>query len=209
MWQELINNPVQAIVFLVGIIFAITIHEYAHARAATLFGDDTPRLMGRLNLNPASHLDPLGALLFVLVGFGWGRPVVYNPLRLKRHSDELWIALAGPLTNLVAALLLRLAIMGVALLFPGLPSSGVLFLQYVAVVAHVNVLLAAFNMLPIPPLDGSSIIAYFFPSYRGLAASQLGLLLLLLLIMPLGSTNLLGTIINPILNAFQFITLGL
>lgn len=207
MLSSLISNPSEAVVFLIGIIFALTIHEYAHAWAATKSGDDTPRLMGRLNLNPASHIDPLGGLMFILFGFGWGRPVVYNPLRLRHRYQELLIALAGPFTNLLAALVLRLVIMG--LLAANFTSvSAVTFLGYLEIVATVNVYLAAFNILPIPPLDGSSILAYFFPNYRGLFASQLGLMLIILLVLPFGGSNLLGAIITPILHLFQTITLG-
>ena len=207
MLSSLIANPLEVVVYLIGIVFALTIHEYAHAWAAVKSGDDTPRLMGRLNLNPLSHIDILGGLMFVLVGFGWGKPVMYNPMRLRYRRQELYIALAGPAANLVAALFLRLAIVG--LLALNLTSTqATTFLSFLNIVATVNVYLAAFNILPIPPLDGSSIIAYFFPSFRGFFASQIGLILLLLLILPTSGNSLLGAIMLPIISFFQKITLG-
>lgn len=207
MLSSLIANPLEVIVYLIGIVFALTIHEYAHAWAAVKSGDDTPRLMGRLNLNPLSHIDILGGLMFVLVGFGWGKPVMYNPMRLRYRRQELYIALAGPAANLVAALFLRLAIVG--LLALNLTSTqATTFLSFLNIVATVNVYLAAFNILPIPPLDGSSIIAYFLPSFRGFFASQIGLILLLLLILPTSGNSLLGAVMLPIISFFQKITLG-
>lgn len=208
MLTSLLSSPLEAIAYLIGIIFALTIHEYAHAWTAVRGGDDTPRLMGRLNLNPASHIDPLGGLMFILVGFGWGKPVLYNPLRLRHRFSELSIALAGPIANLLAALALRLAIIALAALHLSDTSQGLLFLQYLDLVATVNVYLAAFNMLPIPPLDGSNIVAYLWPPFRGLIASQVGLIIILLLIMPLGTGSALGTVMNPLIALFQRITLG-
>lgn len=207
MLSTLISNPLDAFVYLLGIVFALTVHEYSHAWVATRSGDDTPRLMGRLNLNPASHIDPLGGLMFILLGFGWGKPVVYNPLRLRRRVDELLIALAGPVANLLSALVIRLVIIGLlSLNFTG--EQSILFLRFLEIVATVNVYLAAFNLLPVPPLDGSSILAYFYPPFRGVFASQIGLMLILLLILPLGGQNLLGTIMNPLISLLQTLTLG-
>lgn len=207
MLSSLIANPVEAVVYLIGIVFALTIHEFAHAWAAVKSGDDTPRLMGRLSLNPASHIDMLGGLMFILVGFGWGKPVVYNPLRLRHRRQELYIALAGPAINLLAALLIRLLIIGILSL--NIASTPlVTFLGFLSIVATVNVYLAAFNILPIPPLDGSSIVAYFFPAFRGFFASQIGLILILLLIIPASGGSLLGSVMMPIITFFQTITLG-
>lgn len=208
MLTSILSNPLEAIVYLVGIIFALTIHEYAHAWTAVRSGDETPRLMGRLNLNPMSHIDLLGGLMFILVGFGWGKPVIYNPLRLRRRSDELVIALAGPISNLLAALALRLVLIALAATHLANSNQGLLFMQYLDLVATVNVYLAAFNMLPIPPLDGSNIVAHFWPAYRGLVASQVGLVIILLLILPLGTNSALGTVMNPLITLFQRITLG-
>lgn len=202
----ILRSPVLAIAYLIFIVLAITIHEWAHAWTATKFGDDTPRLMGRLNLDPRSHIDPLGGLMFILVGFGWGKPVLYNPLRLKRRVDELLIALAGPIINLIAALIFNLIIIVVTPSLTGIGWASNL-VSLLAIGSQVNIILAAFNLIPIPPLDGSSIIAYFFPGYRSIFAGQFGLLILLfLLFVPIGGQSLIGYLINPLLHFFSLIT---
>jgi Zn-dependent protease len=195
------NSPLVAIIFLGAIIIAITVHEFAHAWTAYTLGDDTPYLMGRVTLNPLAHLDPLGSLLFLIAGFGWGKPVIYNPMRLKRKADELWVALAGPISNILLAIFLN----GLATLLPKIiPGFYAAPLQLAAL---VNVYLAAFNMLPIPPLDGSSIIAYFWPEYRSIAGGQIGFVILLFLIfVPVGGGNLLSTVVEPIIAVFTYIT---
>lgn len=204
----LFDNPILGIAFLVFIVLAITVHEWAHAWAATKFGDDTPRLMGRLNLDPRSHIDPIGGLLFLFVGFGWGRPVIYNPLRLKKRIYELWISLAGPAVNLIAATIFNL----LAYLIIQYAGGAAIWVNIVALLtigAYINVLLAALNLIPLPPLDGSSIIAYFYPPYKSIFAGQFGLLILLfLLFVPVGGQPLIGIIMNPLINIFNTITLG-
>jgi Zn-dependent protease len=198
----LTESPVAAFAFLLAIIFALTVHEFAHAWTADKLGDDTPYLQGRVTLNPLAHLDPLGSLLFLLVGFGYGKPVQYNPNNLRNHGDELKIALAGPLSNLILAVIFKLlAVLQVA--------TGVTVINgdILGLVAIINIYLAAFNMLPIPPLDGSSIIAHFWPEYRGMVGGQIGMLLLLILIfMPFPGGNLLQGIVGPINNAFDILT---
>jgi Zn-dependent protease len=200
----LFKSPIEAIVFIIGIVVAITVHECAHAWTAYKLGDDTPFLMGRVTLNPLAHLDPVGSIAFLLLGFGWGKPVVYNPLRLSRKSDELLIALAGPLSNIICAIALNLLAFGMAHL-----ASPFINVEFLQLAAGINVILAAFNMIPIPPLDGSSIVAYFWPEYRSLVGGQIGLVILLALIfLPVGGGHLLNTIMTPILHAFsQLVTL--
>lgn len=193
---QLFSDPLWAIVYLVSIVVAITIHEFAHAWTADLLGDDTPGLMGRVTLNPLAHLDPIGSLCFLLLGFGWGKPVIYNPMRLARRLDELWIALAGPLSNILLAIALH------ALAFLS-ARYNLTFLSptILDAVAGTNVLLAAFNMLPIPPLDGSSIVAFFWPDYRSVVGGQIGLVILLLLIF----TGALSAILTPIIFGFAHV----
>lgn len=191
------QSPVLAIVFLFSLVIAVTVHEFAHAWAADMLGDDTPRLMGRVTLNPLAHLDPIGSLTFVLFGFGWGKPVLYNSMRLSRKVDELWIALAGPASNLIFAFLLN------ALSFAA-THYGLTFFnpEILGFAADINVLLAAFNMIPIPPLDGSSIIAFFWPEYRSIMGGQIGLVILLLLIV----TGYLGALVTPVQAFFSHLT---
>lgn len=196
------ESPLIGVVFLLSIILALTVHEFAHAWAADRLGDDTPYLQGRVTLNPLAHLDPIGSLLFVLTGFGWGKPVQYNPNNLKKHGDELTIALAGPASNLILAVILKALLLlqaatGFALIEP----------VFLIVAISINIYLAAFNMLPIPPLDGSSIIAYFWPEYRGIIGGQVGMIALLIIIFaPFPGGGILGTITAPIIAAFNTFT---
>lgn len=154
-------------------------HEYAHALAADLQGDRLPRAMGRLTLNPVRHLDPLGTLCLVLVGFGWGKPVEFRPQALRsRRFGAAIVALAGPFMNL--ALALGAAFAFVAL---GRPSgTGGLFLQ---LFFAINVFLAVFNLLPLPPLDGSRLLTIFLPPDKQkiiFFLDQYGFLILLVLV---------------------------
>jgi Zn-dependent protease len=197
----LTESPLLAVLFLAAIIIAVTVHEFAHAWTAYKLGDDTPYLMGRVTLNPLAHLDPIGSLAFLLAGFGWGKPVIYNPMRLQRKSDELLIALAGPFSNLLLAIALNI-------LATYLPQISPIFnAAPFQAAALVNIYLAAFNMLPIPPLDGSSIVAFFWPNYRSLAGGQVGLIILLALIfIPVGSSSLLSQVVTPIIHIFANLT---
>lgn len=196
------QSPIFALAFLLSIIFAITIHEFAHAWMANRLGDDTPYLQGRVTLNPLAHLDPLGSLLFLFTGFGWGKPVQFNPNNLSRHGDELKIALAGPISNLILALCFKILLVAQA-------GFGVTAIEplFLVVAITINLYLAAFNMLPIPPLDGSSIVSYFWPPYRSIAGGQIGFIILLILVFaPFPGGSLLSYIVQPILFAFNALT---
>lgn len=142
-----------------SLVGAIALHEYAHALAADLQGDRMPRAMGRLTLNPARHLDPMGTLAIVLVGFGWGKPVEFRPQALssKRFGGAL-VALAGPCMNLL------LAFAGAFVLRGALAADAPrVILEFCAVFASLNIVLAVFNLIPLPPLDGSRLLTIFLP----------------------------------------------
>jgi Zn-dependent protease len=194
----LFSNPALALTFLLGLVLAVSVHEWAHAATAYHLGDDTPYLDGRVTLNPAAHLDPVGSLLFLLTGIGWGKPVIINPFRLPLKHHELLVALAGPVSNILLAL-------GLNILAAIVPSASLgATLQFVA---SINIFLAAFNMLPIPPLDGSSIVAYFYPPYRSLAGSQMGVIVLVVfLLIPIGGTSLATALASPFVAAFSQIS---
>jgi Zn-dependent protease len=164
-------NPV----FILSILIALSVHEAAHAYAAYKLGDDTARSLGRLTLNPIAHLDPLGTILFLMVGFGWGKPVPVNPLYFKHPKrDSAITALAGPLSNLILATVAFFALFFITgrvtgdvwmlLMEPQEASVGMRFLhQFLASSLFLNLGLMAFNLLPIAPLDGSKIIHPFIP----------------------------------------------
>ena len=158
----LMSGPSGFLTFLllaVALIVAIGLHEYAHALAADLQGDRLPRAMGRLTVNPIKHLDPLGTFLILVVGFGWGKPVEFRPEALaSRRFGAAIVALAGPMMNvmlaLVGALLFRLAEVGPEVDF---------LRDFLARFIFINAALAVFNLIPVPPLDGSRLLTIFLP----------------------------------------------
>jgi Zn-dependent protease len=155
------TDPTLFIVLVAALIGAIGLHEYAHALAADLQGDRMPRAMGRLTPNPVKHLDPIGTLFILLVGFGWGKPVEFRPQALssKRFGAAI-VALAGPLMNLALAFVAAI----IAIQFDqSLPE---LVGRFLSVFFSINVLLAVFNLIPLPPLDGSRLLTIFLPPNR-------------------------------------------
>jgi Zn-dependent protease len=151
------TEPLAFVLLAIAIILAIALHEYAHALAADLQGDRMPRAMGRVSLNPARHLDPLGTLLIFLVGFGWGKPVEFRRQALSsQRFGAAIVALAGPFMNLFLAFL---AVLGIAW---GIADSEAIF-RFLATFFQINVALAVLNMIPVPPLDGSRLLTIFLP----------------------------------------------
>ena len=150
------------------IIFCVLpFHEFAHAFVAQKFGDDTARLKGRLTLNPLAHVDPFGALMIILAGFGYAKPVPINVGRFKRGKRKqqmALVALAGPVSNVIMAFICMLVFMGIQRFsmspYVGMPYYLTLFFNYAC---SINISLAVFNLLPIPPLDGSRILNAFLP----------------------------------------------
>lgn len=145
----------------------ITVHEWAHAFAAHKCGDDTARLMGRMTLDPIPHMDPVGTVALPLIGlatgggvFGWGRPVPVNPARMRRPSrDDVIVSLAGPASNFALALL-ALAVMRIAFVVPGPAGIAPAFVRYGYEFAFFSVFLGLFNLIPVPPLDGSHLLRH-------------------------------------------------
>lgn len=167
----LIDNEsiINKLLFLPGIIIGITFHEAAHGYVSHWLGDPTPKNQGRLSLNPLAHIDPMGFIALLLVGFGWGKPVMIDPRYYKNPKrDELLVSLAGVTTNLIIAIIF--AVIQILLIKTGIAYSlGStwnminLMIQYIV---FVNLVLMCFNLLPIPPLDGFSVITQLFDLRR-------------------------------------------
>ena len=159
------SNFINKLLFLPGIIIGITFHEAAHGYVSHWLGDPTPKNQGRLSINPLAHIDPMGFIALLLVGFGWGKPVMIDPRYYKNPKrDELLVSLAGVTTNLIIAIIF--AIIQILLIDTGAAySMGAswnvvnLIIQYIV---FVNLVLMCFNLLPIPPLDGFSVITQLF-----------------------------------------------
>ncbi|MFA6131143.1 MAG: site-2 protease family protein [Patescibacteria group bacterium] len=155
--ELLLSSPVLALVWVLAIIIALTVHEFAHAYVAARLGDHTAESMGRLTLNPLAHVDLFGLLPLLILGFGWAKPVPFNPYNLKDpRRDSLLIALAGPGANILLALFSALIFQGV--IATGLVGPTTLLSAFLILLIILNLFLVFFNILPIAPLDGSKII---------------------------------------------------
>ncbi len=159
----LFTQPMVFVAWLIAIIFALTIHEFAHAWVATKQGDPTAKLMGRLTFNPLAHIDVFGFLSLLIVGFGWGKPVPVNPVYFKdKKWGDIMVALAGPLSNFIAivvfGIILRIVISTTTF---GPSNLLILFLFFMIM---INTVLGVFNLIPLPPLDGSHILFNILPS---------------------------------------------
>jgi Zn-dependent protease len=151
----LTSNPTAFVIIALALVLSLAVHEFAHAFVADRLGDPTPRRYGRVTVNPLAHLDPFGTLLLLVAGFGFAKPVPVNPNNVGRWG-MLWVAAAGPISNLIIALIS-------AGLLVVLPQTD-LVLQVLLTVLGVNIVLAVFNLIPIPLLDGSRILGALVPS---------------------------------------------
>jgi Zn-dependent protease len=186
MLNVLFNNPLVFIVWLAALVAAITVHEFAHAWTATKLGDPTPKIQGRLTLNPLAHMDPLGTLMLLIVRFGWGRPVQFDPFNLENPKrDAAIISLAGPASNLLFALVLSIILR----LINGPFSPFSILTAIIPPFIYLNVILAIFNLIPIHPLDGGKILVGILPPKDAVQIdrfmSQYGIFILILMIFPL------------------------
>lgn len=206
------STPQYIIATLVAFVLGITVHEFSHAWSALMLGDDTAQRQGRVTLNPLAHLDPVGSIgiLFLVIGgfgIGWGRPVPIVPSRLRGHRRGMGVtAIAGPVSNVILA-----AIFVIPLRFGHVEtgSAAYVFLRQIVV---INILLAAFNMIPIPPLDGSKILTGVLPNfwYPYLAKlEQYGVVVLLVLIFfgSLGG-SVLSAMYAPVFNSLTHVIIG-
>jgi len=206
MMESLFEDPagfVQTLILMLpALLLAVTVHEVAHGFVADRLGDPTARREGRLTLNPLPHIDPLGALAFVLAGFGWAKPVPVNAGNLRHPvRDMAWVAAAGPISNFLVAFvgLISLVLVRRLLNAPFLAEPLVGMLSYVY---SFNLALGIFNLIPLPPLDGGHFLPYFFPRGSWALLHQLeqsGPFILLLLLLS-GAT---GYVVGPV---FRFVS---
>lgn len=203
MFGELTTNPLGFLFWVIALIVAITIHEFAHAWAAERLGDPTPRLMGRLTLNPLVHLDPLGTIMLLVARFGWGKPVQFDPFNLRHpRRDSAIISLAGPASNLILATICSLVIRIIV-------SSSLLnywIIGFLDNLIILNVVLAVFNLVPIHPLDGFKIVGGILSEEYARQWAELeryGMIFLIFLILPIGGgASPISKIISPVINFF-------
>ncbi len=210
-------NLVGFLLFTPPILLALSFHEYAHAWTAHKLGDTTAKDLGRLTLNPIAHIDILGLLMLYLVHLGWAKPVPVNPYNFKNpKQDMLWVALAGPVSNLILALIAGIVIRGIQNFaqFDGEGSSFIgILIQMLIIGFVINLVLAFFNLIPIPPLDGSKILRGLLPSRYELAMwnfERIGpfLILGLVLISNLAGISLFWPLIMPFVKFFSFLFAG-
>ncbi len=199
MLNQFLNNPLTGLITLLALVVAITIHEYAHAWVANLRGDPTAKAMGRLTLNPLAHLDPLGTLLLLIVGFGWGKPVPVDEFNLPQpRQDMALISLAGPGSNILGAI-----ISGILLHIPLLANQPLIF-SFLYVFILLNLILAFFNLIPLYPLDGSKILLAVLPADQVDDIDQIlkeySLIFLILLLIPIiRGQSLISLILDPLI----------
>jgi Zn-dependent protease len=202
-------------IMLVPGVLAIVCHEVSHGVVAWHFGDPTARMMGRLTLNPIKHVDIIGTLMIFIVGIGWAKPVpvvfenLHNPKR-----DMIWVAAVGPVTNIVLATVSALLLRGMVIIADPTVSGSALamFLEPVVLMlafsVYINLLLAIFNMIPVPPLDGGRVLVGLLPHRQAAAWSRIepyGMIIIILLVF---FTNIFSYVISPILNIAIHILAG-
>lgn len=185
------------IINALAFIIALTIHEFSHAYVADKLGDPTPRSYGRLTLNPLAHLDPLGTLAIIFIGFGWAKPVPFDPYNLRNpKQDSLLISLAGPASNLILAIILSLVI---KIIPPTIISDILLYIMM------GNIGIAIFNIIPVFPLDGEKILTGLLPDSLATEFQnimrQYGTIILVLMLLPIaGGTSPIIALISPVIS---------
>ena len=212
----LFRLPTEVLILLIpSLLFALCFHEFAHAYMAYRLGDDTAARHGRLTINPMAHIDPFGALMILFVGFGWAKPVPVEPRKLRNpHLDLMKIAFAGPASNLALALVGGLFIrsLGYSTYYEVITSGviGQLLIYFI----QINIMLAVFNMIPIPPLDGSRIFSGLMIKSHPKLVYQLNrygpnILIGLIMLSYLGGISIFGIIITPFLEIFMSLFAGI
>lgn len=194
-----------ALLSVPGVIIAMTFHEFAHAFAADKLGDDTPRIQGRLNLNPLSHIDPIGLVLLLVAGFGWGKPVEINPRnfngKYSLSKAEAIVAAAGPIMNFILAfifMIITYVLFNATNILNGLNYNTASILYAVLIdIISINIGLGVFNLIPLPPLDGSKVLMHFL-SYNAKQWFYNNQRIFYIAFLILWITGLLSSLLSPI-----------
>ena len=201
------NKPQLLILMIPVVIFSLTVHEYSHGRVAFLLGDNTAKRLGRLSFNPLKHLDPIGTLFFYFMGFGWAKPVPVDPRNFDQpRRDMMYVAIAGPLSNLALAVTCGFFIRIID------PYDSWILFTLLSFGVYINVALAIFNLLPVFPLDGSSVIKGLVPfnvAERLIGLDRFGAFLLIgvVLLDHFAHTGILGVVLwVPIITGVQFLS---
>lgn len=202
--QSFIQNPILLLYVLPAILIGLTVHEWAHAFAAYKLGDPTARNLGRMTLNPLAHIDPIGFIMLLLVGFGWARPVPVNPRNFKNfRRDDIIVSLAGIFTNFVTAFVFSIVLKAGQLKW-GL-GTNVAFINIIFSIITINLALAIFNLIPIYPLDGSHVLEALlvrkYPRFF-MILRQYGQWVLLALLITGAISGVLGYLINGIISGY-------
>ena len=204
------TNPgavINLVISVPGVLIAITFHEFAHGFAAYKLGDNTAKMEGRLSLNPLSHLDPIGTLMLLVAGFGWGKPVHVNPANYTRkysmEKGEAIVSVAGPAMNIILAIVFTVIYYTIyrftAITFLN-SSVGIIIMNIIQNTIVINVGLGIFNLIPLPPLDGSKIIMPFLP-YNAKQWFINNEQIFYIIFVVIWITGIAGTIISPVINA--------
>ena len=199
--QILIKDPLAFVILSALLLYSVIFHELAHGWVAYKMGDPTAKWMGRLTLNPVKHLDPIGTLMLLFIGFGWAKPVPINLENIpgdKRRKGLILVSAAGIMANIIFAFIALLLLRLIS------PEPSGMAGQVLLLLAHINIILAAFNLIPIPPLDGSKILMGFAPESVNRVLNQ---------IEPFGFFIVIGLlylhVLDPLINLFQYIILAL
>ncbi len=217
--MNFLPSPSQLITYFIILLTAFPVHEFAHAWSADRFGDTTPRANGRLTLNPLAHLDPIGTLMMILVGFGWAKPVPINPYALRRRSSAapMLVSLAGPMSNFLMAIIAGIFFrVGLVSIYDISAPTGILptGATFLFMFIRINLLLMLFNLIPLYPLDGEKVLEYFLPPAGLRVLDNIRpfspiILMAVFFLLPMLGFDVLGVVLLPALNAISLFLIGI